>query len=85
MQAAKGRLNLLITPTHTPPIEGLQKVAPPSGRGLCTHLLLSEAAGACQLPQPWGDPGKSLKGKRGSECQFVSHGRWGFPPGAESW
>lgn len=39
--------------------------------GVCTHLLISETSGACQLPQPWGDPGKPLKGKRGSVTSLV--------------
>lgn len=39
--------------------------------GVCTHPLISETSGACQLPQPWGDPGKPLKGKRGSVTSLV--------------
>ena len=44
---------------------------PPSQGVICTHPPLSEAAGVYQLPQPWGDPGKSLKGKQGSVTLLV--------------
>lgn len=56
-------------------MRGIREIVPLSrgaGGVILTHPLLSEAAGVYRLPQPWGDPGKLLKGKQGSVALSVA-------------
>lgn len=67
MQAAKGEAELANYPTT----KGSRRWCLLLMEGVCTPSLLLETAGACQLPQPWDDPRKPLKGKRESATSLV--------------